>query len=227
VQTALFRRSVDTTGLVTPTTAYYTTASSAASSPGTTTVEHPPLLPYFPSSSPPAPASQPLTHSQSQSPHLLPIAVPMTAIPSLSHPPSPTLAQKRLSFMAYSDLLASTPVSLQPLSSFTTSASTAEPPPHIPSLSGFHHHPHQHYHGTTHTTTSSSAGSIHHWGPGEGGGPGSMELVERERDSMALLGDVGGEWDRGGFSGSLEERLETALGALPAVAHTAEATSMS
>jgi hypothetical protein len=39
-----------------------------------------------------------------------------------------------------------------------------------------------------------------------------MEMVGQERDSIALLDDVGGEWEREGFGGGLEERLETALG---------------
>jgi hypothetical protein len=48
-----------------------------------------------------------------------------------------------------------------------------------------------------------------------------MESVGRERDSVILMEDVGGEWEREGFGGGLEERLESMIrvGALPAVAH--------
>jgi hypothetical protein len=56
-----------------------------------------------------------------------------------------------------------------------------------------------------------------------------MELVGHERDSIALLDDVGGEWEREGFGGGLEERLETALGvtSYPVMMPTAEAASAS
>ncbi|KIK91450.1 hypothetical protein PAXRUDRAFT_149469 [Paxillus rubicundulus Ve08.2h10] len=147
----------------TPTSAYYSTLSSAGSSPNTTVVELPPHpLPISPSS----------TYTGSPYSHPL----------NLSHPPSPTHgASKRLSFMSYSDLLASTPASMVPLSSFTTCASS-EPPPHIPGVTGF---------GNVHL----SGGSIH----------------GRERDSIAVLDDVGGEWEREGMGRGLEERLEALM----------------
>ncbi|KIJ16038.1 hypothetical protein PAXINDRAFT_76020 [Paxillus involutus ATCC 200175] len=147
----------------TPTSAYYSTLSSAGSSPNTTVLELPPHpLPISPSS----------TYTGS------PYAHPL----NLSHPPSPTHGvSKRLSFMSYSDLLASTPASMGPLSSFTTCASS-EPPPHIPGVTGF---------GNLH----SSGGSIH----------------GRDRDSIALLDDVGGEWEREGMGRGLEERLEALM----------------
>lgn len=68
-----------------------------------------------------------------------------------------------------------------PLSSFTTCASS-EPPPHLPSVTGFAH-------------SHSNPGSIH----------------GRDRDSIALLDDVGGEWEREGLGRGLEERLEALM----------------
>jgi hypothetical protein len=97
--------------------------------------------------------------------------------------------------MSYSDLLSSTPASTQPLSSLTTSASSTEPPPHIPGVSGLNianalsHH--------------LDSGSIH-------GSPlvvGGLSHVGK-RDSIAMLDNVGGEWEREGLGRGLEERLE-------------------
>lgn len=68
-----------------------------------------------------------------------------------------------------------------PLSSFTTCASS-EPPPHIPSVTGI---------GNTHSST----GSIH----------------GKDRDSIALLDDIGGEWEREGLGKGLEEMLEALM----------------
>ena len=166
----------------TPTSVYYSTLSSAESSPSTTVEQLPPIT---------ASPAQPVTHLQSALPLQTqpPLHAPLAVSPSstytgspfshplnISHPPSPThAASKRLSFMSYSDLLASTPVSMVPLSSFTSCASS-EPPPHIPRLSGF-----------------SSSGSIH------------------GRDSIALLDDMGGEWEREGLGKGLEERLEALM----------------
>ncbi|KAF9233636.1 hypothetical protein BU15DRAFT_53635 [Melanogaster broomeanus] len=150
----------------TPTSVYYSTLSSAESSPLTTTIEPPPVP------LPPLPISPSSTYAGS--PYTRPI--------NLSHPPSPTHgASKRLSFMSYSDLLASTPASMVPLSSFTTCASS-EPPPHIPGVTGFPHDP-------------SSGASIH----------------GKDRDSIAMLDGVGGEWEREGLGRGLEERLEALM----------------
>ncbi|KAF8989493.1 hypothetical protein BDQ17DRAFT_1373127 [Cyathus striatus] len=91
---------------------------------------------------------------------------------------------KRLSFMSYSDLLSSTPATSQPLSSLTTSASTQDPPPHIPTVTQI---------------ALSPAGSR----------PPSIR--GRKRDSI-LIDDVGGEWEREGLGRGLEERLEEAVG---------------
>lgn len=194
--------NLSTPSIVTPTSAYYSVISSSGSSPTTTTMEHPPSS--FPTSMSPA---------QSQSPSS-PAGIPL----SLSHPPSPiasssTLgmgasnADKRLSFMSYSDLLASTPASLQPLSSLTTSASP-DPPPHIPSVSGI--------------TQSSPAAQAHgSHSPSHSPGRGNSlfraaGVIEgRAGDSLRDSGafdDVGGEWEREGMGGGLEERLEALLG---------------
>ncbi len=69
--------------------------------------------------------------SQRSSPSVLPVS-PLT----LSHPPSPHTATKRLSFISYTDLLTSTPSSTLPLSTLTTSATVADPPPHLLSVLG-------------------------------------------------------------------------------------------
>jgi hypothetical protein len=200
--------NVSTPSIVTPTSAYYSVAeSSEGSVPTTTTVEHPP-------SSFPAPS-----RSQPHSPAAF-STVPL----NLSHPPSPIAsssaglassnADKRLSFMAYSDLLASTPASLQPLTSLTTSASS-EPPPHIPSVSGMTQASasaqqaqiHSQMHSPSHSPMNGSslmraAGVIEGRGLGVG-----------DRDSMGIFDDVGGEWEREGMGGGLEERLEALLAA--------------
>ncbi|KAG2151684.1 uncharacterized protein EDB93DRAFT_1320570 [Suillus bovinus] len=137
----------------TPASVYYSTLSSVEPSPTTTTAEHP-------SAALPPIAISTLSPSSTytSSPYSRPITI--------SHPPSPTHGPtKRLSFMSYADLLASTPASMVPLSSFTTCA-TPDPPPHIPG---------------------------------------------RRRDSIAMLDDVGGEWQREGLGQGLEERLEALM----------------
>ena len=182
-----------TPSIATPTSAYYSTLSdfSNESSPITTT-EHPPNLP-----SPVLSPSYPVT-----SPHSI-ISSPVLASTSLSLPPSPKLTRKRLSFMSYSDLLSSTPASTQPLSSLTTSASSTEPPPHIPGVSGLNianalsHH------------LGGGGGSSNHGSPPfvAFSGHGSLTHVGK-RDSIAMLDNVGGEWEREGLGRGLEERLE-------------------
>jgi hypothetical protein len=198
--------NLSTPSIVTPTSMYYSVASGGTTdgdgegtSPTTTTLEHPPssFLNTFPSQS----------YLQSISP------AAFSAIPlNLSHPPSPIISplllspggDKRLSFMSYTDLLASTPASLQPLSSFTTSASSAEPPPHIPSVSGITQASAQaqaqlHSHSPLHSSGRSlmyAAGVI------EGRGVGDTDSID----------DAGGEWEREGLGSGLEERLEALLG---------------
>ena len=163
--------STSTPSIVTPTSAYYSTVSDLDQSPITTTAEYPPH-----------PLSPAVASPQSA------ISSPLLPPTSLSLPPSPQVAKKRLSFMSYSDLLSSTPASTQPLSSLTTCASSAEPPPHLPSVSGLH------------LVNSLSASSIHE-SPLSGHGG-------LKRDSIGMLDNVGGEWEREGLGRGLEERLE-------------------
>ncbi|KAF9477279.1 hypothetical protein BDN70DRAFT_896658 [Pholiota conissans] len=136
---------------------------------------------------------------------------------SASHPPSPTLhsATKRLSFMSYADLRASTPAQLTTLSSLTTAAGT-EPPPHIPGVSGLN--------GLASPSASASrAGSIRNvsltpaMGLGLnlnalGLGPTGGITHPGMKDSIALLDNVGGEWERQGLGTGMEERLEALAG---------------
>ncbi|KAI6039109.1 hypothetical protein EDC04DRAFT_2895670 [Pisolithus marmoratus] len=120
---------------------------------------------------------------------------------SLSHPPSPTPPQKRLSFISYTDLLASTPAATIPLSSFTN-CSVAEPPPHIPRVSG--------YTGYAGCTGVGLSGPDRDVMTREGGRAGS-DRSAGERDSVMMLEDLGGEWAREGLGRGLEERLETLM----------------
>ncbi|KIJ95497.1 hypothetical protein K443DRAFT_11356 [Laccaria amethystina LaAM-08-1] len=115
-----------------PTTTYDPDADGygdGGSSSATTTVQEQPLA-SLPDPNAPFQHSHPSSNTNSPNAGFSPL------LPS-SHPPYPThAAKKRLSFISYSDLLSSTPTSTLPLSSLTTSASTFEPPPHIPSVSG-------------------------------------------------------------------------------------------
>ena len=179
-----------TSSIATPTSAYFSTVSDLSNGPSpiTTTTEHPPNIP-----SPALSPSYPVTLPQSI------ISSPVLAPTSLSLPPSPQLAKKRLSFMSYSDLLSSTPASTQPLSSLTTSASSTEPPPHIPGVSGLNianalsHH--------------IGSGSVHGSPFIAFSGHGSLTHVGK-RDDIAMLDNAGGEWEREGLGRGLEERLE-------------------
>ena len=119
------------------------------------------------------------------------MASPIDSLRSRSPSPSPNLPTNRLSFISYSDLLSSTPASTLPLASLTTSASSADPPPHIPALIA---------------TPASPARS-----PAT-----SLRGLAVHRDS--ILDDLGGEWEREGLGTGLEERLE-ALIAIPPLPH--------
>ena len=170
-----------TPSIVTPTSAYFSTVSdlSAGSSPLTTTAEHPPALPS--PVLPPYPVASPQDI----------ISSPSSAPTSLSLPPSPIqVAKKRLSFMSYSDLLSSTPASTQSLSSLTTCASSTEPPPHLPSVIA--------------NSVQFQSHSIHGSPFAAASGHGGLT----KRDSIAMLDNVGGEWEREGLGRGLEERLE-------------------
>ncbi|TFK31244.1 hypothetical protein BDQ12DRAFT_754588 [Crucibulum laeve] len=205
-----------TPAIITPTSAYFSATSSNygddLKSPTTTTLEHRPQpLPAStsPSSSPSPPTSLPLSP-------FVPNNIPH------GEPPSPThVAAKRLSFMSYSDLLSSTPASTLTLSSLTTSASTSEPPPHIPSVSS-NFSPSSTAFGSSINSPNSPS---RHGGlsPRQAGsattslrgfpiGPATGGLSHaRKRDSIAMLDDVGGE--REGLGMGLEERLEVLIGA--------------
>ncbi|KIM37560.1 hypothetical protein M413DRAFT_421635 [Hebeloma cylindrosporum] len=164
-----------------------------AEEPPTTTQEHPPPKPISPSYPPISLATSPIASPSSLQ----------------SHPPSPIhVAKKRLSFMSYSDLLSSTPQSTQTLSSLTTCASSTEPPPHIPSISGLNIASAM----QAQQFPGSKAPSLHRFALGPTGGlthPG-------KRDSIAMLDNVGGEWEKEGLGRGLEERLD-ALVIPPAV----------
>jgi hypothetical protein len=180
----------ETPSIATPTSAYYSTLSDFSSNEPSpmTASEHQPNLP-----SPVLSPSYPITSPQSI------ISSPVIPSASLSLPPSPQQCKKRLSFMSYSDLLSSTPASTQPLSSLTTSASSTEPPPHIPGVSGL----------------NITTGLSHHLGSGSIHGSPSIAMLGHgglshvgKRDSIAMLDNVGGEWEREGLGRGLEERLE-------------------
>ncbi|KIM77234.1 hypothetical protein PILCRDRAFT_12223 [Piloderma croceum F 1598] len=192
--------NASTPSIVTPTSAYYSAAESGSGGSSTTTLEHhPPTSFSLPWSNP-----QPLTNTH------------------FSHPPSPTTttttttippvnASKRISFISYTDLLASTPTSFHLLSSLTTAASTSEPPPHIPIVSGL----------ITQTQTQTQHTSQHHGhyytppslshSPRRGGSGSLVGGGVGERDS-GIFDDLGGEWEKEGMGGGLEERLEALLG---------------
>ncbi|EPQ51408.1 hypothetical protein GLOTRDRAFT_118045 [Gloeophyllum trabeum ATCC 11539] len=183
--------------LSTPTSAYFSVASlsSAGSSPTTTTVEHPSDTLHTPTSSAVSPAETHNTLASATSPSAA--ALSATNSTGISHPPSPkSNAAKRLSFMSYSDLLSSTPASTLPLSSLTSSAMVNDPPPHIPTVSGF---------TQTQSQAHSAASSIHH-----GVAAGLAQMKEGPLDPI-LLEDDGGEWEREGLGKGLEERLEALM----------------
>ncbi|KIM64536.1 hypothetical protein SCLCIDRAFT_114711 [Scleroderma citrinum Foug A] len=177
----------------TPTSVYYSTVSSNDGSPTTTTLEHPPSI----LSANPTHLFSPSSQYSAAAPHTAVTSTgsPFTYPTTLSHPPSPTPNQKRLSFISYTDLLASTPASTVPLSSFTN-CSAADPPPHIPRVSGI----------------------ATHYGGSRGRERGGDTDRDRERsvsggdrDSVLLFDDMGGEWAREGLGKGLEERLEALM----------------
>jgi hypothetical protein len=112
---------------------------------------------------------------------------------TLSHPPSPHTATKRLSFISYTDLLTSTPSSTLPLSTLTTSATVADPPPHLLSVLGIPQH------GGGGSASASPRTSFY----------GDRDVREG-RDGL-FIDDGGGEWEREGLGQGLEERLESLM----------------
>ncbi|KAI5122825.1 hypothetical protein M0805_003120 [Coniferiporia weirii] len=200
---------------------------SASSSPKTTTLEHPPN-PLPPS--PTTPTATSMLSNQRTSPQQpsSPARVPHGSLPSQlayqaqnsaqlsSHPPSPSNAgYKRLSFISYNDMLASTPVSTLPLSSLT-SPCNADPPPHIPSVSlsvgavsaG----------GNVGSRSVSTAASIAGSARNSLIIDGMLNLgsaADVKEPSGGVGDDLGGEWEREGLGRGLEERLEALMAVGP------------
>ncbi|KAJ7467039.1 hypothetical protein FB451DRAFT_404048 [Mycena latifolia] len=127
-----------------------------------------------PNISPPLSGSPPLTARQFVDP-----ATPTSTLPSA--------ASKRLSFLSYTDLLASTPTSTQPLSALTSPAAS---PAHLPGVTL-----------AAEGGEASGAASLRNFGFGMGTG-----------DEDRTMDDVGGEWEREGLGRGLEERLEALQG---------------
>ena len=112
---------------------------------------------------------------------------------ALSHPPSPHVATKRLSFMSYTDLLTSAPSSTLPLSTLTSSATVSDPPPHLLSVLGIPQHV------SVGSASASPRTSFY----------GDKDV--REGRECLFTDDVGGEWEREGLGQGLEERLESLM----------------
>lgn len=184
-----------------------TNYESAISSPTTTTREHPPhSLPA---------ASSPMTPTATSfDPAQAPIPRPRQ---QPSHPPSPSNAAKRLSFLSYADMINSTPTSTLPLSSLV-SPTTSIPPPHIPSveLSVGSASP-SIVSGSRSVSAAASArtsllldsyspahGHFHHH-------VHSGQATDVKEPTGGVGDDLGGEWAREGLGKGLEERLETLL----------------
>jgi len=159
----------------TPTTSYFSRSISQEAStdaqPTPTTVASPDLI---------------ASVSQRSSPLVLPIS-PL----ALSHPPSPHVATKRLSFISYTDLLTSAPSSTLPLSTLTTSATVSDPPPHLLSVLGIPQH------GSGGSASASPRTSFY----------GDRDV--REGRDFLFIDDNGGEWEREGLGQGLEERLDS------------------
>jgi hypothetical protein len=100
-------------------------------------------------------------------------------------------ANKRLSFVSYTDLLSSTPTATQPLSALTSPASS---PAHIP--------------GVSFGADPSVQGSAY----GGSGAPSLRNFGFGLGDEDRMMDDVGGEWEREGLGKGLEERLEALQG---------------
>lgn len=122
------------------------------------------------------------------SPPVMPVS-PLT----LSHPPSPHVSTKRLSFMSYTDLLTSTPSSTLPLSTLTTSATVSDPPPHLLSVLGIPQH--------VGVGSASASPRTSFYG----------DRDVREGPESLFMDDIGGEWQREGLGQGLEERLESLM----------------
>lgn len=185
---------------------------SASSSPTTTTMERPPH-PL------PTPTTATFATQRTSPPRNggIPLPAPGLTHQLSSHPPSPSsAAHKRLSFLSYNDILASTPISTLPLSSLT-SPGTMEPPPHIPpvslSVNGGSFAPG--FGSRSVSAAASAAGSARNsmFISGDSvlnGFRGAADIKEPDGDD-----DIGGEWEREGFGSGLEERLEALMAVGP------------
>ncbi|KAF8573463.1 hypothetical protein K439DRAFT_1625061 [Ramaria rubella] len=203
-----------------------TTPFVQSESPATATVPLPPsplpstslpLLTAEPST-PPAPTTTPST-PPSPSPRPLP-----------RHATNPSAASKRLSFISYSDLLASTPLTALPLSTLTSPPS-ALPPPHLPAVNaaatasvsspvvssapsqGAPSRPLSTYSIGTSAGVGGFGGSLGLGMSGGGGRGGGLGEEQGGGVARRLQDDVGGEWEREGFGKGLEERLEEVMAA--------------
>jgi len=101
-------------------------------------------------------------------------------------------ANKRLSFVSYTHLLASTPTATQPLSALTSPSNS---PSHIPGI-------------LTDSMEATAAGSAY----GGSGAPSLRNFGFGLGDEDRTMDDVGGEWEREGLGKGLEERLEALQG---------------
>ncbi|KAF7376648.1 hypothetical protein MSAN_00081600 [Mycena sanguinolenta] len=106
---------------------------------------------------------------------------------------STSQANKRLSFVSYTDLLSSTPTATQPLSALTSPAAS---PAHIPGVS------------ITDPTVGVGSASAY----GGSGAPSLRNFGFGLGDEDRMMDDVGGEWEREGLGKGLEERLEALQG---------------
>lgn len=115
-------------------------------------------------------------------------------------------ASSRLSFISYTDLLTSAPISAQPLSAVLAPGSV-EPPTHVVVVDPT---------DNTVNSTNSAAGS----------GIGSLNVYGNDKQDIDSLGTVGlsgaGEWGREGLGGGLEERLERLWAAEREISDNAE-----
>jgi hypothetical protein len=97
----------------------------------------------------------------------------------------------------------------------TTCASAADPPPHIPSVSGLNVASAIYSSGCT--RPGSRAPSLRSFPLGAVGiGPNGGLSHPSKRESIAFLDNIGGEWEREGLGRGLEERLD-ALVLIPTV----------
>ncbi|KAJ7213025.1 hypothetical protein GGX14DRAFT_446067 [Mycena pura] len=143
-----------------------------------------PTFPSPPASSSPPSSAPPLTARQFVDP-----TTPTSALPDAARQQQ---ASKRLSFVSYTDLLASTPTATQPLSALTSPSSS---PSHIPGI-------------LTDSMAATAAGSAY----GGSGAPSLRNFGFGLGDEDRTMDDVGGEWEREGLGRGLEERLEALQG---------------